>query len=264
MLVFVVPLKSSSVSNSWERVSQLFERCIKSICNQTSPNFKVVIACHEIPDIKFSHSSIEYVPVSFDPPRLDVLDDKLRDKLQKVSFGLTFAEKFNPSHTMLVDADDCVSKHLAAFVSQNPQANGWFINQGYEYENGSRLIYRNQSSFHLKCGTSNIIKYSAYKLSEFSGETKEQAYWIGHRNVEKSMKKRNMPIDPLPFSGAIYNVFNGENIYYQKNLSDPNNPRKAHNSDSFFLRSTKRAGKLLASQLLTNSIRDEFGLYPIH
>ena len=264
MLVFVVPLKSSSVSNSWEKVSQLFERCIKSICNQTSPNFKVIVVCHEIPIIKFSHINIEYVQASFTPPRLDVLDDKFLDKLRKVSFGLTYAQKFNPSHTMLVDADDCVSKNLAAFVSQYPQANGWFINQGYEYENGSRLIYWNRRSFHLKCGTSNIIKYSAYKPSEFTEETKEKIYGIGHRNIEKSMKKRGMPIDPLPFSGAVYNIFNGENLYYQKNLNDPKNPRKAHNLDGFWLRNTKRAGKLLASRLLTDSIRDEFSLYPIH
>lgn len=252
------------VSSSWKRASLLFERCVKSICNQTSNNYKVVVVCHEIPIIEFSHQNINYVQVDFAPPKSKTLNEKLLDKQRKALAGLLYAKQLDPSHIMQVDADDCVSRHLAAFVERYHQGNGWFINQGYEYEDGSQFIYFNRSSFHLKCGSSNIIKYSAYQVSETQEKSDEQVYTLGHRNIEKSMRRRNMPIEALPFPGAIYNICNGENIYYQKNLDDPDNPRKVHNSDGFWLRQAKRTYKRLASQLLTNSIRDEFGLYPLH
>jgi hypothetical protein len=49
MLAFVVPLKSRRVSKSWEYVSRLCERAVRSLCAQTSPNFKVVVVHHESP-----------------------------------------------------------------------------------------------------------------------------------------------------------------------------------------------------------------------
>jgi len=62
-------------------------------------------------------------------------------------------ESFEPSYIMPVDADDCLSKHLAEFVNRNSHCNGWFINKGYEYQEGSRLIYLRQEDFFVRCGT---------------------------------------------------------------------------------------------------------------
>jgi hypothetical protein len=45
MIVFVVPPKSSQTFKSWEYTSKLFERCMRSLCNQTSPAFRVVVVC---------------------------------------------------------------------------------------------------------------------------------------------------------------------------------------------------------------------------
>jgi hypothetical protein len=268
MLVFITPLKSASVAESWQKVSQLFERCIRSLCSQTSSHFKVVVVCHEEPLVRFSHPNVEYLRVDFPAPRPGVFDDKLVDKAQKLLLGLHYAQKFQPSHVMLVDADDCVNKNLAEFVAQHPNSNGWFVHSGYEYKEGSRFIYLHAKNFYLKCGTSSILKYDAYDLPEISDGSKPLGkeafkYLISHRNIRTSMAKRNMPVEALPFPGAIYNIFNGENIYYQKNLSNPQNPRKAHNSDNVLVRHAKQLAKVLTSRPLTGAIREEFGLYNI-
>lgn len=68
MLVFIIPVKSKKIANSWERVSKLVERCLKSACNQTSPIFRAVVVCNEKPDIQFQHPHIHYVEVDFPPP----------------------------------------------------------------------------------------------------------------------------------------------------------------------------------------------------
>ena len=71
MLVFVIPVKSPLVSKSWNRFSKLFERCIQSVCNQTSPDFRVIVVCNEKPNTQFNHPHIQYIEVDFPPPNLD-------------------------------------------------------------------------------------------------------------------------------------------------------------------------------------------------
>ena len=68
MVVFVVPIKSSQISTNWKVFSLLVERTMKSICQQTSPNFKVIAVCHELPEFDFEHPALEFVQVDFSPP----------------------------------------------------------------------------------------------------------------------------------------------------------------------------------------------------
>ena len=65
MITFLVPVKSSRVSKSWDLFSNLFERTLKSITNQTSDNFRVVVICHEKPITDFEHPNVEYIHVDF-------------------------------------------------------------------------------------------------------------------------------------------------------------------------------------------------------
>jgi hypothetical protein len=141
MLVFIIPLKSKKVSDSWETACKLFERTLKSVCNQTSDDFRVIVVCHEKPEIDFKHPNVEYVKVDFDLSKADKWEWKQVDKGRKLLKGVVYAGKFSPSHIMFVDADDCVSKHLAKFVNGNKECNGWFVNKGYKYKEGNNLIY---------------------------------------------------------------------------------------------------------------------------
>ena len=162
MLVFIIPLKSAKISDSWEHISQLFERTIRSVCNQTSSEFRVIVVCHEKPDIKFKHPNVFYLQVDFPPPTWENNNgyfSRRLDKQKKIFVGLSYACRFNPTHVMFVDADDCVSKHLAKFVSQNPDCNGWMFGKGYDYVDGRKFIFLRRKGFYGRCGTSSIVKY---------------------------------------------------------------------------------------------------------
>lgn len=212
MLVFIIPLKSPQASNSWERVSKLFERSIKSVCTQTSSEFRVIVVCHEIPQIEFSHSHITYIKVNFPAPNSDQ-KSKMLDKSRKVLVGLNYARQLNPCHTMNVDADDCVSKHLAEFVKQNPQSNGWFVHKGFVYQDGSKFIYFKRKDFHQWCGTCHIIRYDLHNLPEsIEDESVDfDKYYCNHREVVKNLAQKRTPIEPLPFAGAVYILGHGDN-----------------------------------------------------
>lgn len=259
MLVFVIPLKSQKVSNSWNLVSTLFERCVKSVCNQTSNDFRVIVVCNEKPSIDFSHPHLTYLEVDFPLPAANVEARDL-DKGRKILTGLVYAGHFNPSHTMVVDADDCVSMRLAELVNQNPQCNGWFLSRGYVYQDGSKLIYLRRWGFEQRCGTCNIVRYD---LNELPKSLEQEyptlyKYYGNHKHVAKTMIKKGFPLEELPFEGAVYTVENGENIYHSsfKKLQSFN---KSKNRSGILY----RIRDLLDYRILNRQIRKEFGLYNI-
>lgn len=253
MLVFIIPLKSQQVSKSWDRVSKLFERCIKSVCNQTSPNFRVIVVCHEKPQIEFSHPHITYIEVDFPAPNSEYKNKRL-DRKRKVIVGLNYARQLKPSHIMKVDADDCVSKYLAELVEQNPQSNGWFVNKGYLYQDGSKFVYFKRKDFYKWCGSCNIIAWKLLNVPEsLLPDTIElKKYYWGHRKVVEKLAQQGTPIQPLPFAGAIYLVGHGDNTYpYSTNFL-------SYKGVYFWLKQI-----LFNFRLLTSSVRNEFGLYDI-
>jgi len=219
MLVFIIPIKSPQISSSWELVSKLFERCVKSICNQTSTEFRVVVICNQRPETEFKHPHIIYIEVDFPVPtwsdHTDFTSREL-DKSRKIFTALLYARQLNPSHIMFVDADDCVSKHLAEFVGHNLECSGWVIDKGYEYHDGSRFIYRKKNRFHLKCGTAHVIRFDLVNPPE--NLTPDDIAWdyFYHQSIADTLDGRGVPLTYLPFEGAVYITENKENIYYQK------------------------------------------------
>jgi hypothetical protein len=246
MLVFVVPLKSPQVAKSWERVCQIFERTARSLCNQTSSNFQVIVVCNEKPKIDFSHPHLTYLEVDFSVPNLtNPVARGDTDKGRKLLKGLMDAKKFSPTHTMTVDADDLVSRRLAAFVECHPQENGWFINKGYKYQENSNVVYLKRTGFYRMCGTSNIIRYDLNFLPESPEYNRGYGYYkyyILHARVKNVLAEKNYSLKPVPFAGAIYAIGTGDNIYGdRKNFSF----------------------NLLNRRSLSHSLREEFGLYKL-
>lgn len=254
MLVFIIPLKSRQVSQSWSRLSQLFERCLKSVCNQTNPNFRVIVVCHEKPDIQFAHPQINYLQVDFAAPNLDNpsfgeargIGDT--DKAKKILTGLDYAAKFQPTHIMVVDADDCINKHLAELTAQHPQSDGWYLKKGYVHQEGSRLIYLNTKNFNQSCGTSIIIKYGLSHLL-FPIEN----YYDHHRHL----LKEGIVLQELAFIGAMYIIKNGENQFMTVNR--PKQLQQGKNRLLYLIRKLVKYRPLL----ITQAIRRDFGLYSI-
>jgi hypothetical protein len=263
MLVFIIPLRSAQVSSSWKQVCLLLERTLKSVCNQTCSEFKVIVVCHEKPDIQFNHPSVSYLCVDFPAPvetaeRADdqALIRKRYDKNRKLFLGLVEAQSFNPSHAMLVDSDDLVSRNLAEFVKNNPHSNGWFVNQGYEYEEGTDLI-KPRKNLHQRTGTSHIIRFEALKadLSKDLSEIDDQ--YLAHQAIVPWMASRGNPLAPLPFAGSIYITNNGENIWAQKG----NFFQRRFTLKSLVRFYGGKLNKFLITRPLTEPICDEFGLY---
>jgi hypothetical protein len=265
MLVFIIPIKNKKISNSWELLSKLFERCLKSICNQTSSNFKVVVVCNEKPETTFEHPAVHYVEVDFPPPISekdgdrttgyefgwsDKINKQNADKARRILKGLEYADRFQPSHFLVVDADDCVNKHLVEFVEKNSQVDGWFFKKGYVYREGSRFLFLNLKTFNHVCGTSLIMRYSLRHL----------IFNVPDLYNHFSQKFPDADVRELPFVGATYSIGNGENIFMSANTQTQIKGQVEKKGILFFLK------KALKYRLvfLTKSIINDFGLYTVN
>jgi hypothetical protein len=251
MLVFIIPLESQTVSTSWPKVSKLFERTLRSACQQTLSNFHVIVVCHERPDITFTHSRVTYIDVNFPIPDIhsgsknEILNRKRTDRGRKMLRGLVEAQSFNPTHTMFLDADDCVSNKLAQFIDEHSQSNGYFFTNGYRYRENSKFIYRKLNNFYTMCGSCNIINNRLNQIPdkpEYNHGYGYYNFYIDHAKVPNILAELDTPLEPLPFFGAVYITETGENTYFD--------------TDRLY----KGIGKYLNYRLLTPSLRLEFGL----
>jgi len=260
VLAFIIPLKSSQVSSSWELVCKLFERTLKSVCNQTSTEYQVIVVCHEKPEIQFNSPQITYLQVDFPIPGAEYAS-KEKDKMLKMQAGLLHAQKINASHVMFVDADDCVSKHLAKFVSQNLGENGWFFGKGYDYREDTGVLRKRNKNLHLRTNTSHVVKIDLLQpeMKLLPDEVKHGSCVLYHIDTTSMLSKHGTPLKVLPFRGVIYVTDNGENMWWSQDAIGTSN----NGIYKSILTILKNLYHFLITQPVTDSIRDEFGLYKL-
>jgi hypothetical protein len=248
MLVFILALQSPEASKDWVRVSQLCERTLRSVCAQTS-HFRAFLVCNVRPKTDFTHPNLSIIERDFPIPSATSAA-RMNDKWDKLKVGLTAARHLAPAHVMLMDADDCVHRDLAAHVNRNPGAIGWLMTKGYIWDEGSRWLYQANYFFKL-CGSSAIIRLSEHDFPESDLEPADRFFVLanGHSTIADHMAKYRDPLQSLPFIGSVYVAATGEND------------------------SAIRAGgwqgkrhmfrKLITARPITNRIRYEFGLYDL-
>ncbi|WP_111683632.1 glycosyltransferase family A protein [Winogradskyella tangerina] len=261
MLTFIIPVKSKSVASNWTNFCQLFERTLKSICNQTVSDFKVVVVCHEIPDIEFTHESLHFIHPEFDPPSLenddrqDLLINQRIDKGDKIKLGVDYAIKeFNTDYVMMVDSDDLISNKIAAYVNKNGNGlSGWYVRRGYLNFNWNNILVVTKKFSYL-CGSSLIVKPELVKYFFDQGEIK--LYF----NHQLTTLNSDIELKPFPFSGGIYNIGNGENIWMSfRKVKKLNNHGNWVSSQSLKRLYTKF--KNYRFRLITPGLREEFNFY---
>lgn len=246
MLVFLIPFKSARAAAAWDRACRLLQRTVASACAQTSPSFRVVVGCHERPDGDFSHPALEFVEAGHPPPSPADPDDLRTDKRLKLLAALRRAREYAPDHVMFLDADDLVSRRLAAYSAAHPRAHGWYLRAGYFYCERQPRLHFERRRFDQWCGSSHIVRPEHL---EFFAHNHGRPFYF-HTRMTRDLRQQGTPVRPLPFPGAVYTISHGENFRDYERILWPRNP---------LLRPLRR---ILWHRALTPDIREEFGLYP--
>ncbi len=222
MFCFTMALRSKAVSSDWKKISRLCEASIRSAYHQINSDIKILVVCHETPELEESYDNrVEIINVDFPRPN-EILAEgsndeetkhkiQMQDKWKKIAVGVVRAGELNPDFMMLMDADDLVSRHLSEYVASHPTANGWILKKGYRYSYGSRWIYVNDC---YNCGTNAIVNS---KLIDFPKSTAPEEIkkcvilTSGHTIIEKTLAEMGTPLTPLPFLGGTQVVGYGNN-----------------------------------------------------
>ncbi|AXT86313.1 glycosyltransferase family 2 protein [Aeromicrobium sp. A1-2] len=256
MLAFITSLRHPRNSKDYARVERLLLETLRSVTNQTSEEFVVIVVGNRAPSFPLPER-VHFVKVDFRAPAPKTVrvsrSPFIRDKGTKIGVGLIAAREFSPDYVMIFDADDFVHRDLAAFTAQNPGQNGWVVKDGWMYS-GARSALREQPNFNRTCGTCFVIPYEAYGVPDELDvhATREQvrvAYGerlskiIGaHKHAAEWYAAHDRPLQPLPFRGAVYHVDNGEN-HSANVMTGRARPLNAELSAEFGIR--RRHGRLL-------------------
>lgn len=226
MLAFITTLRHPQNSVDYGRVEALLEATLKSVAQQSSEDYVIIIVGNKRPDFPLPERA-HFVPVTFPPPAPPTGARTARepfvwDKGTKLGIGLIAALPFSPTHVMSFDADDFVHRDLARTVHDHPQHDGWVVQEGWMYSR-ARNSYVAQKEFNRACGTSFIIPFDAYRVpvnlavsatqEQVAAEFGERLSAImgAHRNAETWFRAHGRVLAPFPYPAAVYHVDTGEN-----------------------------------------------------
>ncbi len=227
MLTFVTSLRHPHNSNDYGRVESLLMETLRSVTQQDSDEFGVVVVGNRAPSAPLP-PKVRFVEVDFAPPSRTSgpqtgHEAVLLDKGTKLAVGVLAARDDSPSDIMVFDADDYVSSRIAGTVQQaDPRANGWYVDQGYIYSPSRRAV-RKHNNFNFRCGTSHIVRTDLYRLPAELSERSTQAELMeraedsvinllgSHMKIKLRFDAEGTPLRRLGYRGAVYNVGTGEN-----------------------------------------------------
>ena len=230
MLGFVTTIRHPDNAASFDRVGQLLDATLGSVCRQTDTDFSVVVVHNELPAMRYHHPSITYVHVNFPAPsnkrnaRIGLGPGHL-DKGYKAVIGARRARELGAAHVMFFDADDYVHHELARHANADPEHPGWYSDLGYIHSQGSRSVGVVEQDFDRKAGSTSIIRYDVLGIPDsltvsYSHAEIDHAlgpatagYLFGsHDKWRGHLSAQGQELDPLPFPASIWEIGTGENL----------------------------------------------------
>lgn len=268
MLGFIVPVKPRQYSKNWQLDTLVLERTLKSVCQQDSDEFKVVLVYNEKPEINFEHKNLHFLNFPYEEVTVAEISDweerkqwyspvfaeRMMDKSRKITLGCEMAKSLGCTYLMGVDSDDLVSKKLASFVSSYSRQDlpGWRIMKGFVYEENGVIAVKNKNIWQMN-GSTHIIRADLVKIPDFNTDFNLFDYSLFQSHVytyQRLIDFEKEKLQEVPFYGVIYLIHNNNYSEVKKIIS------------ANWLKSMLK--KLLFGRLMTRRLREEFGYYRLN
>lgn len=271
MIIFAIPFRAKDTTNDWDMCVERLNNTIKSIFNQTDKEFKVIVACNDIPILHKKYDDrLEFIKTDIDIPTTWI--EMARDKFYKltviaVRIREILLQQERPEdgiYVMPVDADDLLNCNIAKYVKEHPNENGFISKDGYIYYK-DKNYFRIYKDLHEFCGSCNIIKMYLEDLPQYNPNPKlchdkdtaaelnaKYPIRFDHNMVVDLYKQNGKPFSILPFRTTIYLRDTGDNI---SQLDENRN-----NDDRFHPIAFLRNINIFTMKPITNKVKKEFGM----
>ncbi len=224
---FSIPLMARQSAHDWSRVVHQLEATLGSIFRQTDPHFRVLVACHDIPELSTRFDErLEFLKVPYPP--VETAAKGLADGGRKRARIARRIRQLGGGYVALADADDLVSNRLVAFVRDEGHPNGYLIERGYLFDATRGQIAPFPfpdwpAPFDAACATSVIVRYSAEELPDGSGDDcrYRRLDRDGHPAYRRYALAEGRPLLAIPFRAAVYVKGTGENLSHEAARNAP-------------------------------------------
>jgi hypothetical protein len=184
------------------------------VLNQSDPDFTVLVACNDVPDVGISDPRVEFIRV----PRLaSEQRSKFADIGLKHYHLVRRALALQAHYLMMMDGDDLVSAGLVDYVRKIDDPNGYLIAQGYvlNYQTGNLAPCPHSdfpvASFDRFCGTSVIVTLDSSDRQGAEARFK-RIMEKGHHLARDVMYAEGRPAHDVAYPAAVYVLNSGENL----------------------------------------------------
>jgi hypothetical protein len=162
-LTIAIPLLSQRIAKDWPKMCLLIQQTLNALANQTLKGTRVLIACHEVPDVAVPAGlDVEFISVAFDPPRFTW--EMEVDKLKKQEVMGSVHRAAGGGKLFFLDADDLLDREFAATVAAS-KAKVQIIGRGYKL-NHARQRVTVLPRFWRRCGSSVVVDWRPEELPE--------------------------------------------------------------------------------------------------
>lgn len=160
LVLFVTPLVSRRYASDWEAVCRRTAVTLRSLANQTSGDWSVLLIGSECPEVpQEARGRVHFLELDL------TIDDPARkgrrevDKERKLYWALRHLPEIRPRFILPMDYDDLVRADLVRTVGDlSGTADGILLRSGYVYRDGERHVQYSRR-IHTRTGTNYCLRY---------------------------------------------------------------------------------------------------------
>ena len=213
---FGIPLRARASALNWDQVCRNLDATLDSLAQQTRRDFRVLVSCHDIPDIDTRGLDIRFMKAGFAPP----LDDQGRPKndkhKKKHRLGLEVGKEVEEDvYFMPLDADDLVHPELVETVLKDDNRVGYLMERGLIFNAATghcRECDPETHPFWRYCGSCAVLYFKADELPQWKGDkSRYYSCFLNHKRYAQTAREAGRALVPLDTPMAVYIINHGEN-----------------------------------------------------
>ncbi|WP_162617909.1 hypothetical protein [Salinicola halophilus] len=221
---FGIPLRAKATALDWTCVCHNFAKTLDSLSRQTCQSFRVLVSCHDIPNVDTRGLDIRFIKAGFPVP----IDDNGRTRSDKHKkkhrLGIELANEMeNDAYFMPLDADDLVHPRLVETVLGDDNRRGYLLEKGYIYNAATgqcRACDPQTHPFWRYCGSCAVIHFTPDDLPQYKGDSSRYySRFLNHKDYADVARDAGRALMPFDEPMAVYVIDHGENdwtVYRQQ------------------------------------------------